>query len=124
MKDIKWLIDKYLTFLKENQETSKRLIVALQKDDCLDEANLEKVRLNVVDIFYKMFNISISDDSIALNEKYLGFFNKISEPWYKNKEKAMECGKEKEMIVENIKIEKVEELKNKFNDYYNQLDGN
>ncbi len=35
---------------------------------------LKKIRLNVVEIFTKMFAISISDNLEILKEKYLGFF--------------------------------------------------
>ena len=48
------------------------------KQECLDEVNLEKVKLNIAEIFYKMFNISLNDKSVDLEEKYLGFFDKIT----------------------------------------------
>ncbi|MCQ4925684.1 hypothetical protein NE686_21485 [Tissierella carlieri] len=124
MKDINWLKENYLNFLREKQENFKRSIEDLQKQECVDEANLEKVRLNIVEIFYKMFNISLSDNPMALRERYLGFFDKITEPWHINKEKALEFGKEKEVIIEDIKIQEAEELKNRFKEYYNQLDIN
>lgn len=124
MKDINWLKENYLNFLREKQENFKRSIEDLQKQECVDEANLEKVRLNIVEIFYKMFNISLSDNPMALRERYLGFFDKITEPWHINKEKALEFEKEKEVIIEDIKIQEAEELKNRFKEYYNQLDIN
>ncbi|MBU5310673.1 hypothetical protein KQI38_01415 [Tissierella carlieri] len=124
MKDINWLKENYLNFLREKQENFKRSIEDLQKQECVDEANLEKVRLSIVEIFYKMFNISLSDNPMALRERYLGFFDKITEPWHINKEKALEFEKEKEVIIEDIKIQEAEELKNRFKEYYNQLDIN
>ncbi|CAK7033772.1 hypothetical protein CIW83_11735 [Tissierella sp. P1] len=121
MKDINWLKENYLNFLREKQENFKRSIEDLQKQECVDEANLEKVRLNIVEIFYKMFNISLSDKSVDLEEKYLGFFDKITKPWYINKEKALKFGDEKEVIIEGIKIQEAEELKSRFKEYYNEI---
>lgn len=122
MKDINWIEENYLNYLKEKQESLKRSIENLQKQECVDEANLQKVRLNIVEIFHKMFNISPKDNPTLLKEKYLGFFDRITEPWHINKEKALEFGKENEAIIEELKIGEAEELKNQFKDYYNQID--
>ncbi|NLL71494.1 MAG: hypothetical protein GX238_10255 [Epulopiscium sp.] len=122
MRDINYLRENYLIFLNKKQENLKKSIEDLQKQECVDEANLQKIRLNIVEIFYKMFNISLSDSPVALKEKYLSFFDKITEPWHINKEKALEFGKESKAIIEELKIQEAEELKNQFKDYYNQID--
>ncbi|MDR7855150.1 hypothetical protein [Tissierella sp.] len=124
MKDIIWLKENYLSFLREEQEDLRKSIEDLQKQECVDDANLQKIRLNIVEIFNKMFNISLSDSPIALREKYLGFFQKITEPWYVNKEKAQKFGDENEAIIEDIKIQEAEKLKSQFVECYNQLDIN
>ena len=58
----------------------------------------------------------------ALREKYLGYFDKITNPWHLNKLKAEEFGKEQEAIIEDIKIQEAEELKSKFIEHYNQVE--
>ena len=122
MEDVKWLKDNYSIFLKEKSNESKAKIEKLKKDERLDEANLEKIRLNVIEIFSKMFTISNSDDPELLKDKYLSFFDKITKPWYVNKEKALTFDKQKEVIIEDIKIEEAESLKSKFKDYYSKMD--
>lgn len=122
MDDVKWLKDNYSIFLKEKSNESKIKIEELKKDERLDEANLEKIRLNVIEIFSKMFTISNSDNPEILKDKYLSFFDKITKPWYVNKEKALKFDKQKEVIIEDIKIEEAESLKSKFKDYYSQMD--
>ena len=124
MRDINWLKENYLNFLRDKQESLEKTIEDLQSQDCVDEANLGKVRINIVEIFHKMFNISLSDNPEDLREKYLGFFDKIASPWYRNKEKALEFDNEMEAIIEDIKIQEAEELKNQFKEYYGQLDIN
>lgn len=122
MDDVKWLKDNYSIFLKEKSNESKIKIEELKKDERLDEANLEKIRLNVIEIFSKMFTISNSDNPEILKDKYLSFFDKITKPWYINKEKALKFNKQKEVIIEEIKIEEAESLKSKFKDYYRKMD--
>jgi len=122
MKNISYLTENYLDLLNKKQEDLKRNIKDLQEQECADEANLQKIRLNIVEIFHKMFNISLSDNPVELKEKYLNFFDKITEPWYINKEKALEFGKEEEVIIEELKIQEAEELKIQFKDYYNQME--
>ena len=68
-----WLKENYLSFLKGKEEKLKRRIEDLQKQECIDEANLQKIRLNIVEIFHRMFNISLSNNPELLREKYLGF---------------------------------------------------
>lgn len=124
MKDVNWLKENYLLFLKEKEENLKKRIEDLQKEGCEDEANLGKIRLNIVEIFHKMFNISLSDNPEKLSEKYLGFFQKITKPWLINKEKALEFGDETEAIIEEIKIQEAEELKKQFKDCFGQIETN
>ena len=124
MNDVNSLKDNYLNFLNKKREELKMNIADLQKQECLDEANLEKIRLNIVDIFHKMFNLSLSNNPVVLSEKYLGFFDKISGPWIINKEKALECGEDREAIIEELKIKEAEELKNQFKYYYDKIDLN
>lgn len=122
MRDINYLKENYLIFLKEKQEELKKSIEDLQNRECVDEANLEKIRLNIVEIFHKMFNASLSGSPVALKNKYLSFFDKITKSWYINKDRALEFGKDNEVIIEDLKIQEAEELKKQFNDYYNQID--
>lgn len=121
MQDINSLKEDYLNFLNMREESLKRSIEDLQRQECRDEANLEKIRLNVVEIFHKMFNISFSNDPVELNDKYLNFFDKITTPWHVNREKAIEFGKDREAIIEELKIKEAEELKSKFKDYYEKI---
>ncbi|MDR7870795.1 MAG: hypothetical protein RIN55_08060 [Tissierellaceae bacterium] len=124
MKGVNGLKENYLNFLNKKQEDLKRSIADLKKQECLDEANLQKIRLNIVEIFHKMFNISLSNNPVDLRGKYLSFFDKITGPWHINKEKALKFGKDSEVIVEELKIKEAEELKNQFKYYYDQIDFN
>ena len=122
MKDSNWLKENYMSFLEVKKSDLQDSIKKLSEEGSMDEANLEKVRLNVVDIFSKMFNLSTSDDVEKLKENYYGFFKKITSPWIVNKERALKFGKEKEAIIEEIKLKEVEVLKESFNELYKQTE--
>lgn len=126
MEDVNWIKDNYLIFLQNEEESTKDTIAKLQKEERIDEANLGKVKLNIVEIFSKMFNISYknTDDPVVLKEKYLSYFDKITKPWYINKDKALEFNKETEVIIEEIKIQEAESLKKQFINYYDKIDIN
>src|SRR5690554_6965696 len=70
MKDMNWLIESYLDYLKNKQSNIRISIEDLLKNDRVDEANLEKIRLNIVDIFSKMFNISMTSNCEARSEDH------------------------------------------------------
>ena len=114
MKDINFIRENYINFLGEKEKDIKDTIIILQKENRIDEANLEKIKLNVVKIFSRMFIISNNDNPEILREKYLGFFDKITGPWYVNRDKALEFEKEEDVIIEKIKIQEAEILKKKF----------
>lgn len=122
MKDNNWLKENYVDFLEVKKKDLQDSIKKLGEEGAMDEVNLEKVRLNVVDIFSKMFDLSKDDNAEKLKENYYGFFKKITSPWTVNKEKALEFGKEKEAIIEEIKLKEVEVLKENFNQLYDQID--
>lgn len=122
MKDNNWLKENYVDFLEVKKKDLQDSIKKLGEEGAMDEVNLEKVRLNVVDIFSKMFDLSKDDNAEKLKENYFGFFKKITSPWIVNKEKALEFGKEKEALIEEIKLKEVEVLKDSFNELYDQID--
>lgn len=87
----------------------------LRKEDSDDGAILENIKLNVCDIFFKMFNISYnkscmnSDDEKTklnnLSDTYLAFFEKIPAPWKEKMVKDKEFNMMKEYYIEEIKLD-------------------
>lgn len=99
--------------------------------ECKDEANLEKIKLNIYNIFYSMFDISYkkvyggksqpNEDSYnKLLEVYMEFFNKIPLNWKENYRKAKEYGLITECIIEEIKLNTADEIKDMFIRHYNE----
>lgn len=121
MRDINWLITNYSEYLEKRVSEFKIRGEELQKSGSKDEAVLEKIKFNVVEIFSKMFKLSTGNTKEEIRDKYYAFFDKISSPWRLNRKKALEFGKEKDAIIEEIKLDEVEELRKQFEIYYNEL---
>lgn len=127
---------EYLGALQELINDLKEKSLKLAEEGSEDEAILEKIKENVVDIFYKLFNVSYkkvcsSDEGREqellrkLSQEYFNFFNKIPEPWKEKMIKDKEFNMMEEFFKEEIKVKTSEQIKNifiKHLDKYSQED--
>lgn len=125
------LKESYMKALKNKQQICKESMEKCISSECKDEANLEKIKLNIYNIFYSMFDISYkkvyggksqpNEDSYnKLLEVYMEFFNKIPLNWKENYRKAKEYGLITECIIEEIKLNTADEIKDMFIRHYNE----
>lgn len=121
MGAIDLLTTNYRDYLEGRMNELRSRGEELQRSGSQDEAVLERIKFNVVEIFSKMFKLSKGNTKEEIRDKYYAFLEKISSPWGINREKALKFGKEKDAIIEDIKLNVVEELKKKFEIYYNQI---
>jgi len=120
LKEVTVLIESW----KENSS-------GLRKEESTDEAILESIKVNVGDIFCKMFNISYTnsckgvlteeEELKKLHDAYLAFFDKIPAPWREKAEKDKEHNMMEEFYKEQIKLETADMLKDLFVEYYKKL---
>ncbi len=115
------LQEEYIKYIKNRKKDIDNEILDLKANECMDEANLLKIRLNIIDIFEKMFSISKSDNIEEFHNKYLSYFDKIPKAWHNNREKALEFENAADVIIEDIKINEAKELKDKYMEYYNKI---
>ena len=104
----------YLDVTKKWMDETVEKQTFLTKDDRMDEANLEKIKYNIYDIFQKMFQRSktIAKSEEEFIEMYLTFHQKIPNNWKSNYKHAKEEGSI-DMYIEEIKLEtanKIEQL--------------
>lgn len=108
-----------VTALKQIQENRKA-------EQRIDEAKFAQIELNVVDIFEKMFTVSLQksktapDWKLALNEAYLHFFTKIPTPWAERLKQCEAHQLDDEAHIERIKLERAEKLKTDFEQLLSQ----
>lgn len=131
MYNYEGLRKEYLNLLDGKIAEINKKQMELKKNDFIDESNLEKIKLNIIDIFVKMFNVSYNKVCKANNsnanevyrklyETYLGYFEKIPAAWREKAEKDKQFNMTKEYVIEEIKIHEMEEIKKSFIEYYNK----
>lgn len=123
------LKEKYLSFINEKTAEHIRISEIYEADDRKDEANLEKIKANISDLFTTLFiidtkqlegkNISGYKD-INLFSDYLARFDAIPVNWKISLEKAKEHGDTTKQIIEETKLKVAQELKDKLISMFNE----
>lgn len=115
----------YLDFIDALKTEYNNSSEALMKEDRKDEAILYKVRTNICDIFTtlvgstekKVASMKLTIDAEqtkAFNNEYLLAFEKIPASWAANLEKAKKFNDPIAAKTEEVKLDTVNILKNKF----------
>lgn len=118
-------LNEITALINEWKANSSRLV----SEGSNDEAVLETIKVNIADIFYKMFNVSFNKscrnlepenvELRKLGETYLAFFDKIPAPWRGKMAKDKEHNQMEEYYKEQIKLQTAEQVKNIFVKHYN-----
>ena len=106
----------FLDYLKNLKEKHTENIGNLKNTGRDDEYKFEKIRENVCDIFITLYS---SSEKRAKNPEdfksiYLGYFDTIPKPWIIKLDKDKNNNNFEEAFIEEIKLELVNHLKNKF----------
>ena len=103
-------------FEQQIQQCDQR-IQALQADDRRDEANLEKVRANVYDIFRTILSVAVKtckEDPAAVKQFFLKKIQQIPANWETSHAQAEKHGDTVKMEIERIKLDTVGEIRQVF----------
>ena len=136
------LRENYTAELLERLEGWKRNAEKLNIEGAYDESILEKIKINVGEIFLKMFEVSCSNvygnpkiklpgmkeastepKEMLLKKTYLEFFNKIPTPWKVKAEKDKQHNMNEEYHKECLKLETAEHIKELFLKHFAVLEG-
>ena len=112
---------EYIAYIDE-------MIAKLQKEeqnliasDRKDEANLVKIRTNIYGIGKTVYNVVAgSGNREDIKTEYLKKMTLIPQSWKESYEKAKAHDDVEKIVIEEIKLETVEELKNKFLEIYGE----
>lgn len=86
----------------------------LQKENCSDEANFEKIKANVYDIFKTILSVAMKqhgDDSSKVQEFFMKKLEQISSEWAVSYERAEQNDDTRKMCIEKIKMSTAEDVK-------------
>ncbi|QSX04830.1 hypothetical protein JYG23_08950 [Sedimentibacter sp. zth1] len=125
MKNLEDLIKSYTGIVIKKKEECIIKHDNLIKDNRKDEADLEKIKANIYDIFTTMVTATekqINNKKILSEEEkyndfcisYLKIFDKIPASWRAKLEKAKKNNAVIESVIEEVKLSVADELRNIF----------
>ena len=85
----------------------------LENEDCNDEANFEKIKANVYDIFKTILSAAMKqhgDDSLKVQEFFIEKMGQISSDWAASYEKAEQNDDTQKMCIEKIKMNTAQDV--------------
>lgn len=104
-------IDKKIQDLK-NEE------MILEKEERKDEANFIKIKINICEICKILYYVSKKEANAQnVKEFYLQKIEKLSLEWKASKEKAKEHNDIEKMTIEELKLEVLKDMKQKYMEF-------
>ena len=105
-------VQKYHALLEEKREQISREIRLLEQEGRQDEANLAKVKLNIVNVFEtvaaadeKAVSVEQSDAWRKFHERYIQRFSTLTKPWRERLAQAKVHQDAEVVAVEEAKLE-------------------
>jgi hypothetical protein len=110
------MIKAYQDIVEGKMKESKEVETSLIAEDRKDEANIERVRYNIYDIFVIMLNATkkATKDKDGFCESYLKKFDTIPASWKERLELARKHQDVETVLIEETKLKVVAELRNLF----------
>jgi hypothetical protein len=122
--------EKYLAFVDGRIAEHNSLCEKYKEDDRKDEADLEKIKANIYEIFRTLFLTDIKQlvekdlgklEDINIYGGFLLRFDTIPANWKISLDKAMEHGDTAKQVIEGHKLEVAKKLKNRFLSMFDEL---
>ncbi|MGL4773210.1 MAG: hypothetical protein ACRC2K_06555 [Clostridium sp.] len=125
MGNLEMLKKEYGEYLQAQMDFHKQEEIRLKNEGAKDESVFEKIKFNVVDIFSKMFNASCmkamkNNNMDEVYQAYKGYYNNIPRSWRENLKKAREFNAVEDVTIEELKLAKLEEVFNVFEECFNK----
>jgi len=110
--------NQVLLFFQDRMEGCQAKGAQLNQQERRDEADFQKIRENIYDIFLKMFQFSLQTtgelDAAKVAAVFYQKLDTIPANWKISYQKAKEHGDEAKAYIEEIKLEVVEEIRSGF----------
>lgn len=102
-------------YFEEQKKICERNNITLFSDNRKDEANFEKIKMNVYDIFHTILTVaekSCNGDIDKMRKFFSDRIERIPSNWSASFQKAKQFNDVEKMQIEQIKLETVCEIKN------------
>ena len=110
-------VEKLNVYFEQSIAACKERENALISDQRADEANFEKIRANIYDIFRTILNAALKkcgDDESAVKEFFAEKIESIPSGWKTELENASMHGDAEKQRIEEIKLEAAVKIKTEF----------
>lgn len=108
-------MEQLITYIDETVTKLQQEERELAASDRKDESNLTKIRINVYGICKTLFEVSAKQKiKEEWKEDYPKRLTKLYENWKLSYEKAKEHNDVEKVVIEELKLQTLEEVKNKF----------
>lgn len=105
----------FTDFLDEQLDIYRKQEQEHLADNCKDEANFAKIKANVCGICKTLYQVSCKkEDEATIRLEYTRLLNKLITEWKESYEKAKAYGDVKKIVVEEMKLEVIENIKERF----------
>lgn len=112
---------EYTDYLEKKAEELKSQVKELNNSDRKDEANLLKVQINVYNVCKTVFDVFKNIKSPeALKNDYIVKLDEMCSTWNTNLIKARNFDDIATATVEELKIQAINDAKNKFKEYWSE----
>lgn len=112
-------MEQFITYIDEVTAKLQQEERELAATDRKDESNLVKVRINVYGICKTLFEVARKlNTSEGLKEDYLKRLTTLSENWKISYEKAKTHNDVEKVVIEELKLGTLDEVKNKFMEFW------
>lgn len=114
MNDIEQLKQRYSAAVAARRAACRADLIACQKAGSADEANLEKIRLNILDVFVTLLHATRAEEPEAFCRAYLARFDTIPASWRARLGAARAHGDAETVLIEQLKLDTAESLRGLF----------
>jgi len=116
MKTISERLVPYRAFLAEEKASITGEIQRLETQNCFDDANMLKIRLNIFDVFETVASADEKqcDTWEAFCQRYVSRFESLTAPWNARLASAVRNSDTKTRFIEEIKLSTAKRIHEKF----------
>ena len=116
MKSITEHLIPYRAYLASEKRRVSGLIQQLETQNCRDEANLQKVRLNILGVFETVAQADEQQtaDWLSFCKRYEPRFETLAAPWRARLSAALQHGDVSTQLIEEEKLAAVRQIQNVF----------
>ena len=108
-------MDKFILYLTETVEKLKLEEEELRLSDRKDESNFAKIKINICEVSKSVYQVVMKQtDATSVRAAYLDKMANISGSWITAYEKAKEHQDINKIMIEETKLEMLEQIKRNF----------